>query len=290
MTPAGRTSEEPRTDRAGGATSQAARWRRAPAVLALIMALGGCVVIERERQPPAGEPSGRSPAPEDLPTADPLPLEAASDRRLVGSLGWALLSPEVPEAVVEIDTGRGATLSDAAIGAIEAALREHGGKTVRRAEPETVPAEDEYMASDLRSLREEHRDTHSGDGTVSVYVLALPGSFEREGVPGVAFEATGFAVFADEISSRLPPGADAGAFEAAVAVHELGHLFGLVNATGDGEFHEDEDHPRHARDDSSVMYWAVESPSLVELFASGPPSDFTASDRREMEQIRDRRP
>lgn len=103
----------------------------------------------------------------------------------------------------------------------------------------------------------------------------------------MAFEATSFAVFVDEISPRLPPGANAAAFEAAVAVHEAGHLFGLVNGTGVGGFHEDPDHPRHARDDRSVMYWAVESPSLVEVFASGQPSDFASDDRREMERIRD---
>lgn len=268
----------------------ARRWAALLAMALLVPAAGGCIVIEEQRRAPRdGSPSPSS-APEDAPTADPLRLEPASDGGPVGSLGWALLSPDVVEAVVEVDTAGDASLSAEAVAAMEASLREHGAKTVRRVPPETVPAQDRYTASDLRASREQHRSTHSGDGAASVYVLALPGSFERDGVPAVAFEATSFAVFVEEISSRLPPGANAAAFEAAVVVHELGHLFGLVNGTGVGGFHEDPDHPRHARDERSVMYWAVESPSLAEVFASGPPSDFTSDDRREMERIRDQGP
>lgn len=93
-----------------------------------------------------------------------------------------------------------------------------------------------------------------------------------------------------EILSRLPPGANLGAFEAAAVLHELGHLFGLVNGTGEGEDREDKDHPRHARDEDSVMHWAVETPSLLNVFASGPQSDFTGPNRCEMERICQRRP
>ncbi len=88
----------------------------------------------------------------------------------------------------------------------------------------------------------------------------------------------------------LPPGAQVGAFERAVAVHELGHAFGLVNRTGVGAFHEDPGHPGHTGDESSVMYWAIESPSLTEIFGTGPPSGFTEADRREMDLVRQQRP
>lgn len=270
----------------GTGASPAANRRNSIAHLllaAVLPLLTGCVVtVERER---ANPPSGQRP--EDPPEAKPLPLEAESDRRLPGSLGWALLSPAVPEAVVEVAHAGDARLTDEALDSLEAKVREHGGKKkVHRVSTKTLPPRPVYSADDVRSIVAEHRAHRSGDGRVSIYVMVLPGSFETEGVPGVAFQATSFAVFPDAIGARLPPGANVGAFQSAVVVHELGHLFGLVNLTGKGGFHEDDAHPGHAGGEDSVMHWAVESVSLTEVFASGPPSGFTGPDRREMDAIR----
>lgn len=259
-------------------------------IVATSLGLGGCVVVDRQTAP--------APAPGDVPgtdgeapQADPEPLRASSDRRLLGSLGWALLSPDVPDAVVEIDQLGGATLGDEAIDALEQALREHGSKRTVEIVLDDVEADTTvYTLEDLVTTSQDHRDRSSGDGTVALHVLVLPGRLEVEGVPGAAFHATAIALFPEEIESRLPPGAPIGAFEAAVAVHELGHTFGLVNRTGAGAFHEDPEHPGHTADEDSVMYWAVESPSLTDLFGGGPPSEFNDADREEMGRIRQQRP
>lgn len=260
-------------------------------LVATVVVSGGCVVIQRERTadpPTAHTPDQAGPPP---PKADPSPLRSSSDRRLVGSLGWALLSPEVPKAVVEIDRVGGARLDLEAVETLEQALRDHGGKrTVEVVTGEAQDGKDVYSLEDLVSTSQEHRDRSSGDDTVALQVLVLPGRFEAQGVPGAAFHATVMALFPQEIDRMLPPGATVGAFEAAVATHELGHTFGLVNRTGVGKFHEDPEHPGHTDDRDSVMYWAVESPSLRELFGTGPPSDFNDADRQEMERIRAQRP
>ena len=236
-------------------------------------------------------PSGPvSPERGDIPEAEPLALEAGSDRRLPGSLGWALLGSQVTEAVVEVNHAGDASLGGEALGALEANLVEHGGKaTVRRVVRRELPVQDMYSQDDLRSLAAE-REHSSGNGTVSVQVLVLPGRFEVEGVPGAAFEATSFAVFPDQIGGRLPFGANVAAFQTAVVVHELGHVFGLVNLTGQGAFHEDEDHPGHSRHEDSPMHPAVESGGLASVFGGGPPTRFTDDDRREMQAIRERTP
>lgn len=98
-----------------------------------------------------------------------------------------------------------------------------------------------YSLEDLVNTSQEHRDRSLGGDTVALHVLALPGRYEIEGVPGAAF-------------------------------------------------HEDPEHPGHTGEDDSVMYWAIESPSLTQLFRSGPPTTFTDADRREMEQIRQQAP
>jgi len=202
-----------------------------------------------------------------------------------------LLSSSVQEAVLEVDYAGDVGIDDAAIAAVEGKLRDRGGKsTVSRAGGRDLPRKDVYRKGDLLSLVEDHRETSSGDGKVALYVMVLPGRFEVEGVPGVAFQATAFALFPDQIGASLPPGANVSAFQEAVAIHELGHLFGLVNLTGKGGFHEDPEHPGHSKSEDSPMHWAVESVSLVEIFGSGPPTEFSEADRQEMDQIAAARP
>ena len=60
------------------------------------------------------------------------------------------------------------------------------------------------------------------------------------------------------------------AYETSVVVHELGHLFGLVNLTGKGAFHEDPEHRGHSSSADSVMYWATEDISVGNVFRGGP--------------------
>ncbi len=56
--------------------------------------------------------------------------------------------------------------------------------------------------------------------------------------------------------------------EQAVVVHELGHLFGLVNSgIAQATNHEDKSHPHHTSNDECVMYWAVEGSQGVLSFA-----------------------
>lgn len=264
-----------------------ARPRRNLLIVALLgLLLADCVVIERREAVAPGPYPGHKP-----PTARPLPLSEESDRRLVGSLGWALLSQDVARAELEVDHAGEAVLESEALASLEAALREHGGKTsVETVTEGGLPPRDVYSDQDLRSLAADHRDTHSGDGSVSVYVLVLPGRFEVQGVPGVAFAATAFALFPDVVGPRLLPGASVAAFHTTLAIHELGHLFGLVNLTGVGGFHEDERNPGHAESEDSVMHWAVESLGFTELFGGGPPSEFNEVDREEMRLIRNQLP
>lgn len=258
--------------------------------MAFLVLLSACVVIRTETRTPgpaAGAPGGG----EAPPQAEPATLDATSDRRLLGSLGWALLSPEVSSAVIEIDQLGGEKLGQEAIDAMRQALVEHGGKkTVDVVVNDSTASKDVYSLEDLVATAQDHRDRSSGGGTVALHVLVLPGRFEVEGVPGAAFHATSIALFPEAIRRSLPGGAAESAFEVAVAVHELGHTFGLVNRTGVGDFHEDPDHPGHTADEDSVMYWAIESPSLTEIFRTGPPRSFNDADRQEMEMIRGQRP
>jgi len=230
---------------------------------------------------PAGTGSATTrPAPDDRPMVP-------DDAGALGSMGPALLSPAVPAVVLEVDTTADKALTARARQALQDALVTHGGKrTVRFGGASTVPSSDAYTVAELRELAANHRATASSAEQLSVYVLVLEGAFEVDGVTGVAFEASSFALFPDTIRNGLLPAMSYPSFEQSVAVHELGHLFGLVNITGHGAFHEDPEHPGHSVSRRSVMFWAVEDVSIANLFRGGPPTEFDADDRRELDLIR----
>ena len=153
------------------------------------------------------------------------------------------------------------------------------------AEDGSAPAQEVYTAEDLRAITAASRETSSAPSRPAIYVLVLEGRYENDRVTGVAFGATSFAVFPDQIGGGLL-GLEPESFETAVLVHELGHLFGLVDLTGEGAFHEDAQHPGHSSSDASVMYWAVEDISITNVFRGGPPREFDDADRKEMARIR----
>lgn len=208
------------------------------------------------------------------------------DHGAVGSLGDALLSASVPNVIVEIDSTPDEQLTDAARTGLSGALADHGGKAVSFTGGSDVAPQQEYSAGDLRRIARANRSESSSGDTLTAHVLVLSGRFENESALGVAFDASSFAIFPDRIRAGVVASLNYDRFEQAVVVHELGHLFGLVNLTGEGGFHEDADNPGHSENRDSVMFWAVEDVSIGNVFRGGPPTTFDADDRREMDRIR----
>ena len=62
-------------------------------------------------------------------------------------------------------------------------------------------------------------------------------------------------------------------------MHEFGHLLGLVNLVYQSPVdHEDPDHPGHSNNEDSVMYWAVESSDISNIFSGQLPDEFDQDD------------
>jgi hypothetical protein len=152
----------------------------------------------------------------------------------------------------------------------------------------------EWSAADITAAAAAHRDVASGRDVLAIQVLYLRGGFVADGeltdAIGVALNASVLAVFPERWRSGIGLLGSAQAVERAVLVHEYGHLLGLIDLTFTSDRpREDPDHPGHSNDDRSVMFWAIESTAIGQVFSGTPPSTFTADDEADIAGLRDGR-
>lgn len=241
-----------------------------------------------------GEPGATDePATEDTAAPDPTPV--VDDFGPVGANGRALLNGRVPRLVVEVDFQDQAEPDQEALDHLvdelssvvdkPGGIRFAGGNSF--ASDQTV-----WRSADLRRVAETNRSTASTTSEVSVYVLYVRGQFFRDSgatsAIGVAYNASETALFPEQWRGVLGglTGSQEGV-EAAVLVHEIGHLFGLVNLTGvDVQQREDPEHPGHSRNRGSVMFHAIETTAVGQVFDGPPPDRFDAADRDDLDVIR----
>ncbi|MBW3661987.1 MAG: hypothetical protein KY469_02720 [Actinobacteria bacterium] len=244
--------------------------------------------------PPATEAPARDDAGEPPTEAQP-PPPPIDDAGGVGANGRAILRAAVPRLVFEVDVQEGVAPSQAALDHLTAVaggvvdkpggIGFAGGNTF-------VSDRTEWTRDALRDAVAANRSQFSGGDAVVVYVLYLRGGFFRDGGQtgsiGVAFSASEFALFPQRwqsLTNGLLGGRDA--IERAVLVHELGHLLGLVNLTYQSPIdHEDPDNPGHSSNRGSVMYWAIESDAIAQVFDGPPPDRFDDADRQDLEGLR----
>lgn len=132
-----------------------------------------------------------------------------------------------------------------------------------------------WSFAELRELAPALFDDDEPNGSISIHVMFLDGSYESESggtVLGIAWGNRYIAMFTQVIneSCRSVPllGLDETACqtaEAGVWSHEVGHVIGLVNNGLEMQRdHEDADHPHHDAQQGCLMYWAYDGPGLVD--------------------------
>lgn len=233
------------------------------------------------------------------------------------------LGPGADTVVVEIDHVPGA-LWDESTPAEEDfvdQIERITGKEVRIETNASLPPQGSdyrYSVAELYELRDEYRSIEEGNGTVVMHALFLDGEFQGRTV-GLAFAADTFAIFKGTIedsgntcendadvcgdpANALLVDQDSvpeWAFTRAVAIHEAGHLAGLVNCplpmVQDHEMDEDpnpnttQNEGRcHSSNQDSVMTWQLEAEGEAGDVVEGGevPWTFDENDLRDARQVR----
>ncbi len=148
--------------------------------------------------------------------------------------------------------------------------------------PASATANPEYTFEQLDTDLELTRGSFVVGPAAVIHGLYTDGSYDNGGegtVLGFAYGGARLVMMRDAIDDAcddpvlglLPGGADeeaCAALEATVLLHELGHLFGLVNnglpMVSD---HQDVDHGAHDDDDGCLMYWTAETPAVADTIA-----------------------
>lgn len=226
----------------------------------------------------APTPTGASPA---APAAG---VPAAADRGPGTAAGHLLQPTGARRLVVQIVTQGGAEPHRATLDRLVQVLGDASGKPVTTAGG-TAPARSTWSSADIAAAAAAN-PLRLPDGTAVVSMVFVHGrSDQGDDVLGLAPSATVAAVFVDRVAASAGGLVTAATIERAVAVHELGHLLGLVDLFRDTG-RDDPDHPGHSTNRRSVMYWAVESTLVGDLLGGGPPQDFDDADRADLAAIR----
>lgn len=211
----------------------------------------------------------------------------------VGFNGPAMLRGAVQRLVLEIDVQEGVQVSQSAVDHLVATMRQvadkpggivlAGGNTFASGETRWTPAL-------MREVAKANRSNYSDSGTVVVYLLYLDGGFVADGQEtsaiGVAHNASEIGVFPGRWEGMSLLGSSSN-IERAVVVHEWGHLLGLVNIGYTSEIdHEDSGHPGHSSNKGSVMFHAVDSTLIGQVFSGPPPASFDDADLADLEGLR----
>jgi hypothetical protein len=209
-------------------------------------------------------------------------------RRANGDFAPALLQP-APKGAKKIgyqlmvQAGKGPNA--ATVDHVVSMLRRVSGKTVEVTTVDLPGGPTKWKTSELHAYADQYSKTKSSREAAVLNVLFVKGEHqESSSILGVASRADVLTMFPDRYRN-LGAGLNPQAIEAAVIMHETGHILSLVGHKVRPE-RQDKAHPGHSPNKESVMYWAVETDDIVSAFVGAPPKEFDRDDLQDLETIR----
>ena len=199
-----------------------------------------------------------------------------------GSFAPVLLREDL---TVEMLAQSGAEPSAGAYSHLVSTLSSVAGQNVGRSGPIRVAGgARNWTPDELRSTADSLAARPAGSATIRA--LFLRGTFDgNDGVLGVAVRGDVMAIFIDQVRSTGGLVGNSSGVERAVMLHEAGHLLGLVDLYLDTG-RADPEHPGLSPNRESVLYWAVESTAIGQVFGADPPDSFDDADRADLARIK----
>ncbi|HLC76860.1 MAG TPA: hypothetical protein VJH04_01510 [archaeon] len=264
-------------------------------ILTMLVLASGCVTqLEQTNQQntstQTNTPGQNVPPGPETPPLPPPAQPNSPDKGALGSLNHGYLRAEpYKNIIIEIDYISGYEPTSATKSALSDFFQNVAGKSVTFAGGNMIATtKSVYTVSDLVATEKANRRYYTTGDTAVVYMMFLNGQYESAGALGVAFKASTAALFVERINDATSALVLYAQIEKAVAVHELGHLMGLVNINYASERpHEDPQHKGHSSNQDSVMFWAVEDVTINTILNFGPPSEFDSDDLFDLQKIKD---
>lgn len=145
--------------------------------------------------------------------------------------------------------------------------------------PIPSPGKAFYDVADAEKIERQYREEHRHGATAAAYFLFVDGAYARDGenskVLGIAYGGSSVIMFGKtmhDYSGALGQPSRT-ALETTVAIHEMGHLLGLVNSGSSmAADHEDTAHPHHCNNSNCIMYYQAETSDIIgNLLGNGIP-------------------
>lgn len=194
--------------------------------------------------------------------------------------------------VVEVDHVKGRDASQKSLDGLSGELeklrsggylhKDAGGITFTLDEelPANADPSHVYTLAELDALAKAHRTIRPPDDASYIHMVYVDGHYQDDGadtfVLGFAYGGYNIVMLKDNVKRACEGSAALPAVreklceltEGSVLLHELGHLFGLVdNGVTMTIDHKDKDHGAHDASQDCIMYWLNEKSSIVDLIA-----------------------
>lgn len=158
---------------------------------------------------------------------------------------------------------------------MNARLNKPGGISIVETEIES-PGLAPYDINEIAQIESNIRTKYNNGTTLALFLLFVDGGTttdtSNQFILGTAYRNTSFVMYESTIHN-LSNGVgepDRVDLESTVIEHEMGHLLGLVNLGSPMQTdHEDDAHAKHCTNPDCLMYWQVESSSVIDMMVGG---------------------
>lgn len=216
----------------------------------------------------------------------------ATDRARLGPPGsyarTVLHGPSSSEVAIEVIVEKGAGPFPATVSRVQDVVASVTQKrvVVTATEATAGAPSGNWSQQQILDFADRHATVEARSDRPVLRFLALSDQFAADSnAIGVAVRGDVFAIFTQHVRRSASPLVDAASIEKAVAVHEIGHLLGLVDIVLDRD-RDDPEHPFHSRNRRSVMFWAIETDLVSQVLGGPPPDTFDSDDLADLAAIR----